>query len=257
MQYALITGASKGIGKAIAEELARRGFNVLLVARSGDLLVQTAGELAARYKITADWLALDLSLADAPQQVYDWCKNKGYTVQILVNNAGYGLSGSFEKYNTAQHLNMMHLNMDTLVATTHLFLPDLRRQSRAYILNIASSAAYQAVPRLSLYAATKAFVLSFSRGLHQELRGSSVSVTVISPGATDTDFPNRAQLGEKGMKAAEKFNMSPQVVASLAVKAMLAGKAEVIAGMVNKVGAFMAWLLPKGVVERTAMKIYE
>lgn len=257
MEYALITGASKGIGKAIAEELARKGFNVLLVARSGDLLIQTAGELAVRYKITADWLALDLSLADAPQQVYDWCRHKGYTVQALVNNAGYGLSGPFEKYNTVQHLNMMHLNMDTLVGMTHLFLPDLRRQSRAYILNIASSAAYQAVPRLSLYAATKAFVLSFSRGLHQELRESSVSVTVISPGATDTDFPNRAQLGEKGMKAAEKFNMSPQAVASIAVKAMLAGKAEVIAGMVNKVGAFMAWLLPKGVVEKTAMKIYE
>lgn len=257
MEYALITGASKGIGKAIAEELARKGFNVLLVARSGDLLVQTAGELAARYKITADWLALDLSLADAPQQVYDWCKNKGYTVQALVNNAGYGLSGSFEKYNAVQHLNMMHLNMDTLVGMTRLFLPDLHRQSRAYILNIASSAAYQAVPRLSLYAATKAFVLSFSRGLHHELQGSSVSVTVISPGATDTDFPQRAQLGEKGMKAAEKFNMSPQVVASIAVKAMLAGKTEVIAGMVNKVGAFMAWLLPKGVVEKTAMKIYE
>ena len=257
MEYALITGASKGIGKAIAEELARKGFNVLLVARSGDLLIQTARELAARYKITADWLALDLSLADAPQQVHDWCKNKGYTVQALINNAGYGLSGPFEKYNTVQHLNMMHLNMDTLVGMTHLFLPDLRRQSRAYILNIASSAAYQAVPRLSLYAATKAFVLSFSRGLHHELRGSSVSVTVISPGATDTDFPNRAQLGEKGMKAAEKFNMSPQAVASIAVKAMLAGKAEVIAGIVNKVGAFMAWLLPKGVVEKTAMKIYE
>jgi len=82
-------------------------------------------------------------------------------------------------------------------------------------------------------------------------------VTAISPGATDTDFPNRAQLGEKGMKAAEKFNMTPEVVASMAVKAMLAGKAEVITGVVNKVGAFMAWLLPKGVVERTAMKIYE
>jgi len=257
MEYALITGASKGIGRAIAEELARRGFNVLLVARSGDLLVQAAGEIVSRYKVTADWLALDLSTADAPQQVYEWCKVKGYGVKVLVNNAGYGLSGSFDKYNAAQLLNMMHLNMDTLVGMTHLFLPELRRQSRGYILNVASSAAYQAVPRLSLYAATKAFVLFFSRGLHQELRGSTVSVTAISPGATDTDFPNRAQLGEKGMKAAEKFNMSPEVVASLAVKAMLAGKAEVIAGVVNKVGVFMAWLLPKGVVERTAMKIYE
>jgi short-subunit dehydrogenase len=257
MEYALITGASKGIGRAIAEELARRGFNVLLVARSEDKLQQAAGEIVARYKVKADVLALDLSLPDAAAEVHDWCKARGYAVKALVNNAGYGLSGAFEKYSVEEHLNMMHLNMDTLVKMVRLFLPELHQQSRAYILNIASSAAYQAVPRLSLYAATKAFVLSFSRGLHQELRGTTVSVTAISPGATDTDFPNRAQLGEKGMKAAEKFNMTPEVVGSLAVKAMLAGKAEVITGVVNKVGAFMAWLLPKGVVERTAMKIYE
>jgi short-subunit dehydrogenase len=257
MEYALITGASKGIGRAIAEELARRGFNVLLVARSEEMLKQAVGEIEARYKVKADWLAIDLSLPDAPQEVYDWCRAKGYGIQALVNNAGYGLSGAFEKYSAEEHLNMMHLNMDTLVKMIRLFLPDLRTQPRAYLLNIASSAAYQAVPRLSLYAATKAFVLSFSRGLHQELRGTTVSVTAVSPGATDTDFPNRAQLGEKGMKAAEKFNMTPEAVASMAVKAMLAGRAEIITGMVNKVGAFMAWLLPKGVVERTAMKIYE
>jgi short-subunit dehydrogenase len=157
----------------------------------------------------------------------------------------------------ADHLNMMQLNMSALVSLTRLFLPDLRKSSRSYILNIASSAAYQAVPKLSLYAATKVFVLAFSRGLHQELKGSPVSVTVVSPGATDTDFPSRAQLGEKGLKAAAKFNMRPEVVASLAVKAMLAGKTEVITGLLNKLGAAMAWLLPKGVVEKTAMKIYE
>jgi short-subunit dehydrogenase len=147
--------------------------------------------------------------------------------------------------------------MSTLVGITRLFLPGLHQRSRAYILNIASSAAYQAVPNLSLYAATKAFVLAFSRGLHQELHKSTVSVTCVSPGATDTDFPNRAQLGEKGMKAAEKVNMTPESVAALAVKGMLAGKTEVITGFINKLGVAMAWLLPKTLVERTAMKIYE
>jgi short-subunit dehydrogenase len=257
MEYALITGASKGIGRAIAEELTRRGFNVLLVARSEELLQQVAGELSARYKAKVDWLALDLSTADAPRNVLDWCRAKGYDINILVNNAGYGLSGPFEKYTLEEHWNMMQLNMSTLVGLTRLFLPYLRQRSRAYILNIASSAAYQAVPRLSLYAATKAFVLAFSRGLHQELQGSPVSVTCVSPGATDTDFPNRAQLGEKGLKAAEKFNMSPNAVASIAVKGMLAGRSEIIVGLVNKLGAVMAWLLPKSVVEKTAMKIYE
>ncbi|HWB93280.1 MAG TPA: SDR family oxidoreductase [Puia sp.] len=257
MEYALITGASKGIGRAIARELASRGYNILLVARSEDLLAALAGELSSRNGVRVDYLALDLSLPEAAQNVCDWCRAKGYAVSILVNNAGYGLSGPFEKYSLQEHLNMMQLNMSTLVGITRLLLPDLHQRPKAYILNVASSAAYQAVPNLTLYAATKAFVLAFSRGLHQELHKSTVSVTCVSPGATDTDFPNRAQLGEKGMKAAEKFNMTPETVAALAVRGMLAGKPEIIIGFINKLGAAMAWLLPKTMVERTAMKIYE
>jgi uncharacterized protein len=257
MDYALVTGASKGIGKAIATNLAARGFNVLLVARSEDLLQQEAARIAAQYPVSTDWLALDLSTAEAPQNVYDWCRAKGYTVQALVNNAGYGLSGPFEKYSPQEYVNMMTLNMTTLVALTRLFLPHLRAQPHAYILNVASSAAYQAVPGLSTYAATKAFVLLFSRGLHQELRKTSVSVTCVSPGATDTDFPNRAQVGAKGLKAAERLNMTPETVAALSTRAMLSGKAEVITGFVNKVGATLAWLLPKNLVENIAGKIYE
>jgi short-subunit dehydrogenase len=257
MEYALITGASKGIGKAIATDLAARGFNVLLVARSEELLRQEAVRITALHPVKADYLALDLSTAKAPQNVYDWCRAKGYTVQALVNNAGYGLSGPFEKYSADDHVNMMTLNMSTLVALTRLFLPDLRAQPRSYILNIASSAAYQAVPGLSAYAATKAFVLLFSRGLRQELHKTSVSVTCVCPGATDTDFPNRAQVGPKGLEAAERLNMSPESVALLATRAMLAGRAEVITGFINKLGATLAWLLPKTLVERAAGKIYE
>jgi short-subunit dehydrogenase len=257
MEYALITGASKGIGKAIAEELASRKFNLLLVARSGELLKQAAEDIETRYRVKTAWLALDLSSPGAAEKVFDWCKERQYSVQALVNNAGYGLSGPFEKYELTEHLNMMQLNMATLVGMTRLFLPQLRQQPRAYILNIASSAAYQAVPGLSLYAATKSFVLSFSRGLHQELHKTKVSVTCMSPGATDTDFPNRAQVGEKGMRAAEKLNMTTAAVASIGVRAMLAGKAEVVTGFINKLGAVMAWLLPKTLVERTAMKLYE
>ena len=257
MEYALITGASKGIGRAIARELASRGFNVLLVARSEHLLQQLSAEVGSRFNVKTDYLALDLSTADAPQNVCDWCRARGYAISILVNNAGYGLSGSFEKYPLSEHLNMMQLNMSTMVGMTRLLLPELHQRQKAYILNVASSAAYQAVPKLTLYAATKAFVLAFSRGLHQELHHTTVSVTCVSPGATDTDFPQRAQLGEKGMKTAEKFNMTPEAVATLAVKGMLAGKAEIITGFINKLGAAMAWLLPKTMVERTAMKIYE
>jgi short-subunit dehydrogenase len=257
MEYALITGASQGIGKAMAGELARRGFPLLLVARSSDKLQQVAGEIRSRYQVKVDWLALDLSAADAPKKVVEWLTGKDYAVQALVNNAGYGLSGLFEEYPLEDHLNMMQLNMTTLVSLTRLMLPILARQSRAYILNTASTAAYQAVPRMSLYAATKAFVLVFSRGLHQELRGGPISVTCVSPGSTDTQFVERARIGAKGLKAAQRVNMTPEAVAAIAVKTMLAGRAEVITGVVNKLGAAMAWLLPKGLVERTAMKIYE
>ncbi len=257
MAYALITGASKGIGKAIAIELASRKTDVLLVARSAENLQHLADELGKKYDIKTAYLALDLSAENAAQQVFDWCRKENFSINILVNNAGYGLSGKFDKYTLEENLNMLQLNTMVPVALTQLFLPQLLSQPKAYILNTASSAAYQSVPGLSLYAATKAFLLSFSRGLHQELRTTTVSVTCVSPGATDTDFVVRAQLGARGLKAAQQVNMTPEAVAKIAVKAMFREKPEVIAGTINKAGIFMAWLLPKGLVERTAMKIYQ
>jgi len=257
MTYTLITGASKGIGKAIAEEFAKRKHNLLLVARSEMMLKDEAQRLSDQYKIVTDYLAIDLSSPQAAEKIYNWCTSKNYMIDVLVNNAGYGLSGSLEKYTVAENINMMQVNMITPVQLCQLFLPMLRLQQKSYILNIASSAAYQAVPYLSIYAATKVFILNFSRGLRKELRNGPVSITCISPGATDTDFVIRAKIGEKGLKAANKLNMSPERVAAIAVNAMFTGKAEVITGLINKLGAFMVWLLPKGLVERTAMKIYE
>jgi short-subunit dehydrogenase len=257
MTYALITGASKGIGKAFAIECAKLKFNVLLVARSEQSLKELAQQLSDQYKVQADFFAADLSTPASAKSIYNWCAEKKYAVNILVNNAGYGLSGKLENYNGDDYLNMMQVNMITPVYLTQLFLPMLHQQPRSYILNIASTAAYQAVPYLSVYAATKAFILNYSRGIKQELKKTSISVTCISPGATDTDFIVRAKIGEKGLKTAEKLNMTPEAVASIAMKAMLAGKAEVITGFVNKLGAFMVWLMPKNIVERTAMKIYE
>ncbi|HMH32376.1 MAG TPA: SDR family oxidoreductase [Puia sp.] len=257
MSYALITGASKGIGRSIAVALAGRGFSVLLVARSASALQEQAERLKKEYHVDADWLATDLTNSGATQTIFDWCMKKNYEISVLVNNAGYGLSGPFEKYTLAEQQNMMQLNMIVPVELCQRFLPVLYKQPKAYILNIASTTAYQAVPYLSLYAATKAFILTFSRGLRQELHGSNISVTCISPGATDTDFVVRAQLSEKGLKTAKKVHMTADAVAGIAVRSMLAGRAEVITGIVNKLGAFLVWLLPKGLVERSVMKIYE
>lgn len=257
MKYALITGASKGIGKAMAEELAQKGWNVLLVARSSSLLEAVAQSLKEKYKVEAEYLSLDLAKSGAAQLLYDWVQQKGLRIQALLNNAGYGLSGPFDKYTLQENQDMMQVNMNSLVQLINLFLPQLKQEEKSYILNVASTAAYQAVPYLSLYSATKAFVLSFSRGLKQELRKTPVSVTAICPGPTDTDFTVRAQVGEKGVKAAEKFNMTAEAVAKIAIDSMLDGKTEVITGFVNKLSASFAWLLPKNLVERTAMKIYE
>ena len=257
MKYALITGASKGIGKAIAEKLASMKHPLLLIARNEQLLSDTASLLSQKYQVPVFYLSIDLSQTNAALTIFNWCQTNNYDIDILVNNAGYGLSGLFEKYNTQEHSNMMQVNMTAPVELVSVFLPILKQQQKAYILNIASSAAYQAVPYLSVYAATKSFLLSFSRGLHYELKNSTVSITCVSPGATDTDFPNRAQVGDKARKAGEKLNMQPDKVAETAVNKMFAQKKEVIPGFINKLGASMARILPKTLVEKIAASIYE
>ncbi len=257
MSYALITGASKGIGKEIAKELASRKYNLLLVARSGDLLAKVAQEIAETYQVKVDFLAIDLAAIGVAQTIYDWVNAKQYEVSVLVNNAGYGLVGALGDFSVEANRDMMTLNMLTLTEMCQVFLPMLKRQSKAYILNIASSTAYQALPFMAIYAATKVFVLNFSRGLKHELSDTSVSVTVVSPGSTATDFNDRAQVGEKALKAAEKVMMSPKEVAQIAVKEMFAGTTEVVTGLVNKLGAFLAWITPKAITEKVAKGIYQ
>lgn len=257
MSYALITGASKGIGKAIAVELASRKINLLLVARSSKDLAGLATQLSEKFGILTDWFRADLADPSAPAAILTWVTQKDYTVSILVNNAGYGLSGSFDQYSPEEHIAMMQVNMHAPVVLSHLFLPQLKKLPESYILNVVSSAAYQAVPGLGVYGASKAFLLSFSRALHYELKNSSVCVTAVSPGSTDTNFANRAKVGQKALKAAEKVNMSPEEVAKIAVEAMFERKTEVITGLINKVGAFLVWLLPKKFVENAAASLYE
>lgn len=257
MKYALITGASKGIGRAIARELALRGIHLLLVARDRFLLEELATAVATEHGVHAHYLAIDLSGSKAVQELYHWITTNHFAIHILVNNAGYGLSGPFESYTAEEHKDMMRVNMTVPVELTSLLLPQLKQNQPSYILNIVSSAAYQSVPGLSSYAASKAFMLNFSRGLRYELRKKGVAVTAVSPGSTDTGFAHRAKVGNKGLKAAEKVNMTPEAVAGIAVKAMFHKKAEVITGFINQLGAFLVWLLPKKIAEKAAAGIYE
>jgi len=256
MSYALITGASKGIGKAIAYNLATKKINLLLVARSGNLLNEIADDLSKKYEIEARYLSIDLAGDNAAEIIFRWTIKNNIQINILINNAGYGLSGSFEKYTANAHAEMMYVNMISLVKLTSLFLPMMKRQKSSYILNVASTAAYQAVPYLSTYAASKSFVVSFSRGLQYELRKTNVSVTCISPGGTDTDFALRADIGKKAIKAGKKLNMAPSGVAAIAINSMFKKKREVITGLINKLGSFMVWLTPKRLSEKFAASLY-
>jgi len=257
MSYALITGASKGIGRAIAKELASRKANVLLVARSENLLVELKNEIEKDYSVQCHYLVLDLTSPEAADSIHNWCTGQNYSVNILVNNAGYGLSGSFESRSIQEHIEMINVSMLSTIKLIHLFLPQLKRQKKSYILNVGSSAAYQAVPYLATYAAAKSFVVRFSRALRYELRNSNVTVSVINPGVTDTDFAIRAEVPEKGLKTAEKISMSPEKVAKIAVSSMFRQKTETIAGFITKATVFFVKLLPKKFSERTAAKFYQ
>jgi len=257
MSYALITGASKGIGKAIAFELAKRNYDILITARSIELLQKLSEEIKKLYPVQVNFIALDLSIFGAPQKLFDWCIENKYPVSVLVNNAGYGLAGSFEKHSLKENTNLLQLNIIAPTQLCHLFIQLLKQQPQSYLMNIVSTSAYQAVPLLTIYSASKAYMLSFSRALRHELAGTSISVTTISPGPTDTDFVNRAGVKGRALKMAERLNMHPATVARIAIRAMLNKKNEVVIGFVNKLGVFMAWLLPKNFVERTTGKFYK
>src|SRR5690606_6678921 len=191
MAYALITGAGKGIGKAIALELAARGYDILLASRTENDLIALAEQARQSYGVQASYWVGDLSAPDAARHVFDWVTSLNVSLEVLVNNAGYGMSGLFLQQDYNKLENMMQLNMLRLTAFIHRFAPSLQQQKRSYILNVASTAAYQATPGLSTYAASKTYVLALSRGLNQEFKRSGLSVTCICPGPTNTAFFER------------------------------------------------------------------
>ena len=257
MPYALITGASKGIGKAIAFELASRNYDLLLTARSAELLKEVAEEIEKGYPVKVFYFVADLAAKDATQQLFDWCSIYSFDLKVLVNNAGFGMSGKFESNSLEENTEMIQLNAVVPTQLCQLFLPILKKNTPSYILNIISTSAYQAVPLLGIYAATKAYLLSFSRAISHELKPQGISVTALSPGPTDTEWIHRAKITGKALQMANKVNMQPYEVASIAVKAMFAGKTEEVTGFLNKAGAFFAWLLPKKLVESTTVKMYK
>ena len=255
-EYALITGASKGIGRSIALQLAQKGYNLLLVARTESELQALSVSLKTEQSVNVEYLVADLSKTGAADDVANWVKKLAVPVAILVNNAGYGLWGNFDTLDVAQQLDMVRVNINVVVELSHYLLPVLKLQQQAYILNVSSTAAYQAVPTLAVYAATKAFVLSFSRALRFELKDSTVSVSCLCPGPTDTGFAHAAGMDALAELAA-KFNMAPDDVAAIGLRGMFKKKVEIVPGFLNKLSAAAATHSPKAFIERITAGLYK
>lgn len=255
MKQAIVTGASKGLGKAFAHQLAAQGYNLLLIARSEKLLLDEGKAITQQFGVRVDILAIDLSESNSTSAVVNWCTQHQFKPSILINNAGYACWGLFEKIEMHQHNQMMHVNMSTLVNLTHGILPLLRQAEKSYILNVASTAAFQAVPTMSLYAASKAFVRTFSRGLRYELRDSNVSVTCLSPGPIATNFIQQAGM-EAMQETAKNFEMSADEVAKKGLRAMFKGRSECTPGIINYLTVKASFILPDALLEKIAANLY-
>jgi short-subunit dehydrogenase len=255
----LITGASQGIGRALAESFAKRGANLLLVSRSEGRLREVAQALEKKYPhIRAQVCAMDLAKSDSAKKLKSFCEDNNFAVDTLVNNAGYGVWGKFSELSLQEQLDCLQVNSTSLVQLTYEFLPLLKANAKpgqARILNVSSMTAYQAIPTFAIYAASKAFVLSFSRAIHHELKPEGVVVTALVPGTTESGFIDRAGIKHTEDKA-KKVMMTAEVVAEVGVRALEAGKIEVIPGGLNILMAGVTRLLSKNILETAAQSIY-
>lgn len=236
LQTVLITGASGGIGEAFARQLAAQGKNLILVARSEDKLNALAGDLSSQHGVQTHVIAADLARPDAAAPILEETERLDLAVDLLINNAGYGKGGEFTELSFDVQANMIRLNVNTLVELTYFYLPAMRQRRRGGVINVGSTASFQPVPYMSVYGATKAFVLSFSEALAQEVAADGVTVTALCPGGTATGFQAMAGVWEEQRETMH----TPDEVAAIALRAFERGKASVIPGIRNNVLAFCA-----------------
>jgi hypothetical protein len=240
---ALVTGASSGIGAAIARELAARGVDLVLTARRKAALDQVAAECAAK-GVRVDVVTADLGLPGAGSALWQ-VASAGGAIDICINNAGFGYFRPFSEIEWARDAEMVQLNLTSLVELSKRFVASrAAAPTRAYLLNIASIGAFQSVPNMALYAASKAFVRNFTEALHDELRGTAVSATCVCPGGTATEFHAQAGAGNYGWVANASM-MSAESCARIAVRAMERGRRTVIPGWINKLSCFGVRLVPR------------
>ena len=240
--WALVTGASGGIGKDIAVLLAKRGYDLILVARSEEKLQSLSAELSAAHGIRTRVIAQDLSVPGSVAQLMNRVGTDVAQLEVLINNAGVGVAGLFAETESQRLSEMVQLNVNTLMDLTRAVLPSMKARGNGYIMNVASAVAFQPCPHFAAYGATKAFVLSLSQALHVELAGTGVSVTAVCPGSTATDFHQVA--GSDRSFVAKLMDKSGDV-ARAGVDAMFARRSSVVTGLLNKPLPFVNRLVPR------------
>jgi hypothetical protein len=255
LQTALITGASAGIGRELAKLFAADHYNLVLVARTGTRLPQFGDELQQQFGISAKSFPLDLTAQSAPQFFFDQLARENIDIDVLVNNAGYGMRGAFAEVPSDESLGQIQLNVTALTHLTKLFLQPMIEKRSGKILNVASTAGFQPGPLMAVYYATKAYVISFSEALANELQGTGVSVTCLCPGPTDTEFQGRAGTEDSLLKRMRP--MTAKAVASDGYRALMKGKPLVISGFRNWLLAESLRISPRRVVTAVSRKILE
>jgi len=248
--YALITGASSGLGTDFARQLSSKGWNLVLVARRGKRLNQVKREILADHKVDIIVLPMDLTITNAPQEIYNILQTQDIIVDILINNAGAGLYGPFYQTNLKRQLNLLKLNMTSVVELTYLFLKDMIERKTGYLLFVSSIGAFQPTPLYAAYAATKSFILHFGLALHRELRSTGVSSTVLSPGVTKSEFLEVA--GQKPNLFQKLTMMDSFRVTQIGLEAMFKRRGSVVPGIVNKLTVLFTYLLPRRVTTNMA-----
>jgi short-subunit dehydrogenase len=252
---ALVTGASGGIGEELARLFAADGHDLVLVARGRDKLARLAEELKERHGVAARVLAADLARPDAPREIFEELTAGGVAVDALVNNAGFGSYGLFAETDLKSELELLQVNVVALTHLTKLFLPGMLARRRGYVMNVASTAAFQPGPLMAVYYASKAYVLSLSEALSNECEGTGVRVSALCPGPTETGFVAAAGMGDS--KLFDRAVMDARTVAEDGYRGLLAGKTIVIPGLRNNLLARSIGLFPRNLVTKVVRGIQE
>ena len=251
MKVTLITGASGGIGEAFARRLASEKHNLVLVARSEDKLAKLCEELKAKYEISAEFIAVDLTEHESDLRLFNETEKFGLEVEWLINNAGFGAMGDFTELDFKNQTAMITLNVSALVALTHRYLKPMRERKSGTIINVASTASFQPIPYFAVYAATKSFVRSFTEAIAEENRAFNINILTLNPGPTETGFFEAGKIDDEVKSSMmQKGMQTPEEVVEAALEAVKAGKDSTISGWINWLVASSTNFVPNFLITR-------